>query len=80
MIMSPEQEKKFDDIHTSVTRLETAFLGKGGVQDQVIDHEARLRVVEEAKTTSAAKIGILTTLAAGSGALGAYVSSFFGKH
>lgn len=78
--MTPEQEKKLDDMHTCITRMDTAFFGKGGMQDQVIDHEKRLRTVEEAKTTVTAKIGMLTTLATGSGALGAFLSKWFENH
>lgn len=78
--MTPEQESKLDAMHTCITRMDTAFFGKGGVQDQVIDHEKRLRTVEEAKTTASAKIGMLTALAAGSGAAGAFISKLFGGH
>lgn len=79
-MMTPDQEKKLDDMHTCITRMDTAFFGKGGVQDRVIDHEDRLRLVETAQTKTGAGIKTLLAIASSGGVLGALASKLLENH
>ena len=80
MSMTPEQEKKLDEMRDSVVRMETAFLDKGGLRDQVADHELRIRTVETRSTENKTSLKTLVTIACSGGGLGAALAKLFENH
>lgn len=69
--MTLHQEEKLDNVRMAVSRLETAFLT---VKDCHVDHEKRLRSLEEVKNITKGKVAAVLFLMTSGGVLGAMMA------